>query len=72
MRWVTKMKVDDWVEHWKTGREGLICDISEDRKFMVIYFDEEGGGPREEWRRCAAFRVKKRALPISIGLAIGL
>jgi hypothetical protein len=71
-QWVAKMKVDDWVQHFRTGREGFIKYISEDRTYMVIFFDGDQGGPCEEWRRCAAFSVKKEALPISIDLAIGL
>ena len=70
--WVQKMQVDDLVAHWKTGREGFVRYIAGDLKYMVIYFDEDQGGPCEEWRRCAAFKVKSEALPISIGLAIAV
>ena len=55
-RWVVRMQVDDRVQHWRSRREGVITYISRDRKYMVVLFDEKHGGPREEWRRCAAFQ----------------
>ena len=70
-QWVAKMKVDDWVQHWRTGREGCVKYISQDRTYMVIFFDGDQGGPREEWRRYAAFTVKEEA-ESDYKLAIGL
>ena len=56
--WVVKVKVDDLVYHWRTGREGIVKYVSGDRTYMVISFDGDNDGPCEEWRRRAAFIVK--------------
>ena len=56
--WVVKVKVDDLVYHWRTGREGIVKYVSGDRTYMVISFDGDNNGPCEEWRRRAAFIVK--------------
>jgi hypothetical protein len=51
--WQRIWKPGDSVQHWDSRRPGTVRYVTADKKFMVIYFPDQGGV--EEFRRCSAF-----------------
>ena len=53
-----KTKVADHVQHWRTGRRGIVLYITPDRLMMVINFDEpHPHRPFIELREVAVFEL---------------